>query len=296
MSISRKVGVALAILALLVTALVFLALRDNPARVALGAEKTVDTAAGVVQYFLGANPSRNDGERVVLLASYARSVSDFNELVEVLNREGYQTLAMQMRGVGGSTLRPIASSLFDYAEDLAAVLDAEGWQEPVVIVGHAYGNRVARSFSSRYPGRVKSLVLLAAGDSAPPDQTRDDISKVVFQLLPDSTRHDALRRAFFAPENLPPASWLGGWYPMAGMAQAYATANTPRESWTGAGNAHMLVVQPEHDAAARHGASALKARHPDRVAVIPLAGAGHAVLPEKPERIAQIILDHLSGR
>ncbi len=296
MSIARKVSIALAILFLLVAALIFLALRDNPARVALGAEKTVDTEEGVVQYFLSANTPARHGERVVLLASYARSVSDFNELVEVLNRQGYQTLAMQMRGVGESTLQPIASSLFDYAEDLAAVLDAEGWQEPVVIVGHAYGNRVARSFSSRYPERVKSLILLAAGDSPPPDETRDDISKVVFQLRPDSTRYEALRRAFFAPENMPPEYWLSGWYPMAGMVQAYATANTPLESWTAAGNAPMLVVQPEHDAAASHGASALKARHPDRVTVIPLAGAGHAVLPEKPERVAQIILGHLSAR
>ena len=58
----------------------------------------------------------------------------------------------------------------------------------------------------------------------------------------------SVRQAFFAPANTAPDYWLSGWYPKAGLAQGYATANTPSSEWNGGGSAPMLILQPEHDA------------------------------------------------
>jgi pimeloyl-ACP methyl ester carboxylesterase len=287
--------IALLLVAIVVSALFFalFSLRDNPARPAGGEVRQAVSNGNIVRYYVNGPAG---AEPVVLLASYARSGSDFNELVESINRAGYQSIVLQARGIDGTDLPDINVSLFDYADDLAAVLDQEQHTTATTLVGHAFGNRVARAFSSRYPDRVRSLVLLAAGDSSPPPDTRNDIFMILANTLPDSIRSGALQRAFFAPGNQAPAYWMAGWYPHAGLAQGNATATTPQQQWIGGGVAPILVVQPAHDAAAAHGANKLQKLYPGRVTVLILEGAGHAILPEQPQRVSRILLDHLKNR
>jgi pimeloyl-ACP methyl ester carboxylesterase len=270
-----------------------LALRDNPARSAIGETRVADNRGAQIRYVVSGPAG---APLVPLLASFARSASDFNELVLALNAGGYRTLALQARGVEGSDLPSMRPSLFDYAGDLAAALDAERVTGRVVLVGHAYGNRIARAFASRYPQRVDSLILLAAGDSAPPPETRDAIMTVLLQVWPEASRRHALQKAFFANGNAAPDYWLSGWYPRAGLAQAHATANTPSSQWNSGGDVPMLILQPLHDAAAAEGAQVLLQRFPQRVRVIDLIGAGHAILPEQPLRVRDIVLQHLGIR
>mgnify|MGYP000168016984 CR=1 FL=1 len=49
-------------------------------------------------------------------------------------------------------------------------------------------------------------------------------------------------------------------------------------------------------AAAELGAKKLKTHYPDRVTVRMLEDAGHAILPEQPEQVSLIVLEHLAGR
>lgn len=57
----------------------------------------------------------------------------------------------------------------------------------------------------------------------------------------------------------------------------------------------MLVIQGEHDAIAPPAnGDDLRQRYGDRVQVVTLADAGHALLPEQPEAIATSILDWLA--
>jgi pimeloyl-ACP methyl ester carboxylesterase len=48
------------------------------------------------------------------------------------------------------------------AETAVAWLDAEGWHEPVVVIGHSHGGAVAQTIAARYPQRVSSLVVVAS--------------------------------------------------------------------------------------------------------------------------------------
>lgn len=267
-------------------------LRDNPARPAIGEPHDADNQGGNVRYYIN---GPEDAEVVVLLASYARSGSDFNEFVERVNRSGYRTLVLQARGISGTDLPGYDVTLFDYADDLAAALNQEKLHTPVTLVGHAFGNRIARAFASRYPARVRSLILLAAGDSGPPADVRNDIFKILVRSLPDSIRSGALHRAFFAPGNTAPKYWMSGWYPRAGLAQGRATALTPLDQWSGGGAAPIIVVQSAQDAASPDGAQKLKRLYPDRVTVVSLENAGHAILPERPEAIARIVIEHLNS-
>ena len=284
-------------LGILGTAIVFstifaVVLLDNPARPAVGQPLLAFNQGIDVRYYTS---GPDDAEVVVLLASYARSGSDFNELVGILNRAGYRALILQARGIDGTGLPGYKVTLFDYADDLAAVLNHEKLRTPLTLVGHAFGNRVARAFASRYPDRVRSLILLAAGDSGPPPEVRNDIFKILVRSLPDSIRSGALHRAFFAPDNTAPNYWMSGWYPRAGLAQGRATASTPLEQWSGGGATPIMVVQPAQDAAAPDGARKLKQLYPDRVTIVRLEKAGHAILPEQPQEIARIVLGHLNS-
>ena len=271
----------------------FIIFHDNPARPVIGEPHDADNQGGNVRYYVN---GPEGAEVVVLLASYARSGSDFNELVESVNHSGYRTLVLQARGIGGTDLPGYDVTLFDYADDLAVVLNQEELLTPVTLVGHAFGNRIARAFASRYPARVRSLILLAAGDSGPPADVRNDIFKILVRSLPDSIRSGALHRAFFAPDNTAPNYWMSGWYPRAGLAQGRATALTPLDQWSSGGTAPMIVVQPAQDAAAPDGARKLKRLYPDRVTIVSLENAGHAILPEQPEEIARIVLGHLDSQ
>ncbi len=279
--------------AIIISILSAVILLDNPARPVVGQPLLAVNQGIYVRYYIS---GPDNAEVVVLLASYARSGSDFNELVGRVNRAGYRTLVLQARGIDGTGLPRYSITLFDYADDLAAVLNQEELRAPVTLVGHAFGNRIARAFASRYPERVRSLILLAAGDGGPPADVRNDIFKILVRCLPDSIRSGALHRAFFAPENSAPNYWMSGWYPRAGLAQGRATASTPLAQWSSGGTAPMLVVQPGRDAAAPRGAEKLKQLYPGRVKVVNLENAGHAILPEQPEEIARIVLGQLDSQ
>ena len=272
--------------------LAFVALRDNPAREARGARRTARSGDAEIHYFASGDEA---APTIALLPSYARSASDFNELVSELNGAGYRTLAMQPRGIDGSTLPGLSVTLHTYAEDLRALLDAEGVAEPVTLIGHAYGNRVARAFASDFPERTRALVLLAAGGEEPtPPEVANSIPKALVGAWPEATRRRAIALGFFAEGQPVPDHWMAGWYPRAGIAQGRATANTPFHEWGAGGSAPILILQPAEDAAAPGGAGSLKRRYPQRVELVVIEGAGHALLPEQPNEVSRAILSYLA--
>jgi pimeloyl-ACP methyl ester carboxylesterase len=279
---------------LLLLAVALLALRDDPARPVAGERRVAELEDADVHYFVGGPPG---GRPVALLPSYGRSVSDLNELASALHAAGYRTLAMQPRGIDGSELPSLSPRLQRYAADLAAILAQEDIRQPVMVIGHAYGNRIARTLAQDFPDRVDSLVLLSAGGDVPPSSEMSQaIAKAVFPIFPEATQRAAIRAAFFAEGNPVPESWMRGWYPMAALAQGQATANTPYAEWGDGGRAPMLAIEPGEDAMAPGAAERLQQRHPDRVRVVVIDGAGHALLPEQPEAVLRHVLQFLDGR
>jgi len=273
---------------------VFFWFAPTPERVVGGGANFVERkdGAGIWYYTQG----EESAIRVVLLASLGRSTSDFNELAASLNGYGYRTLAIEVRGVGRSDLFGDASTitLFDFADDVEAALVADGADasERVFIIGHAFGNRLARAYATRYPHRIRRVVLLAAGGS----QNIEADPKVARALrdsfdknLSTKAREEAIAYAFFADQNKPPQHWLNGWHQPGAKLSVAAVQNTPPELWRGAGgSAPMLVIQAAEDriAPAETTSARLKADFPDRTTVITVPSAGHALLPEAPGLIA----------
>lgn len=239
---------------------------------------------------------RGSGPLVVLIPSLGRGGSDFDDLAARLDAAGYEVASVDPRGLGESKGPSEGLTLFDLAEDAAAV--ARGLSpKPAVFVGHAFGNRVVRALAASHPELVSRLVLIAAGgqvDMAP--EVQKALRDVFVEDLSPQAHLDAVRTAFFAP-GADPAVWRGGWHPEVAALQRAAGAATPGEAWQGAGRAPMLIIQGADDRVAPPAnAEVLKAAHPDRVTVVTIPHAGHAMLPEQPDRIAEAVIGYLKAR
>jgi pimeloyl-ACP methyl ester carboxylesterase len=241
--------------------------------------------------------AQGGGEVIVILPSLGRGAADYEVVAGRLAAAGFRVLRPQPRGIGRSTGPMTGLTLHDYAADVAAVIRAQS-KVPVVVVGHAYGNFVARMLASDHPELVRGVVLAAAspgkllpGMQGPviAPEVREAIDKAGDPALPEAQRLAYLQRAFFAPGN-DPRVWLSGWHAAAQKAESEASAATPVDAWFAGGTAPILDLQAEDDAVApRKFASVLKQSLGERVTVIVIPHAGHALAPEQPRAMAEAI-------
>lgn len=236
---------------------------------------------------------RGAGDPFVFIPSRGRGVEDFDDLSKRLVRAGYRAILPQPRGIDGSTGPLEGITYHDLAADVAAVIRSLAGG-PATILGHAFGNRVARTLACDYPGLVKQLILLAAGGLVPRPREIEEASKRIFDAaLSKESRLTALRQVFFA-KGSDASVWQGGWYFSVAKAQRAADARQPLKEWWAGGSAPILVLQGAEDAdAVPENSRRLAAEFPDRVTVVEISKAGHAMLPEQPRQIAAAILAYV---
>jgi pimeloyl-ACP methyl ester carboxylesterase len=236
---------------------------------------------------------RGTGETVVLIPSWARGAEDFADLMQALAAAGFRTIAVNPRGVGGSTGLLDGLTLHTLAADVAGVIEALD-AAPAHVLGHGFGNRVARCLAADRPDLVRTVILLAAGGLVEP--AREAMAALERTLTEDLSEAEwlaAIRQShFFAPSS-DPMIWRRGWWPAVAAAQLAASRATPLAEWWDAGTAPMLVVQGLEDFVPPANGRALRQTLGDRVRLIELARAGHALLPEQPEAIVQAVLTFL---
>ena len=101
------------------------------------------------------------GTPVVLLANAGCSSGYFDALARALAAGGLQAICVNMRGTGESRGSLDGITVHDLAADVAGVLEAL-YCGPAHLVGHAFGNRVARCLAVDRPSLVRNVTLLAA--------------------------------------------------------------------------------------------------------------------------------------
>lgn len=112
----------------------------------------------------------------------------------------------------------------------------------------------------------------------------------------DEIRRSALAYAFFAEGN-DPNVWPGGWHTSLAIAQDGADTVEVNQRWrAGGGIVPMHVIQAASDVVSPPGVGSalLAADFPDRVFVTVVEKAGHALLPEQPEAVAEAVLRFLA--
>jgi pimeloyl-ACP methyl ester carboxylesterase len=240
--------------------------------------------------------AQGEGNVIVLLPSLGRGAGDFDAMAERLAGAGYRVLRPQPRGIGGSRGPLAGIDLHDCAADVAAVI-AQDNNGPAFVVGHAFGNRVARMLATDRPELVRAVALVAAniGKAPSPPRMRAAIRNSADPSLPDEERIKALQFAFFAPGN-DPRPWLEGWHPEVLAAQRIAGDRTSREEDFAAGQAPILYLQPDHDPLAHvEDAEAYARQFGARVTVVVIERASHAVIAEQPEAVSAALIAYARG-
>ena len=234
------------------------------------------------------------GPAVVLLPSLARDSEDYDAVAEGLAGKGLRVLRPQPRGIGKSSGPLTKISLHDFARDVAEVVKVLG-DGRAVVVGHAYGNFVARMTATDHPALVRGVVIAAAAAKQYDPKLRAEIDKAADATLAESARLAALRVAFFAPGN-DPRSWLGGWHPHVRQAQRDAADAVPQAEWWAGGTAPMLELQADQDPfKTPDKRMEMKNEFGDRVSVVVIQGASHALFPEQPRAVVDALAQWIGG-
>ena len=152
--------------------------------------------------------TEGSGPLILLLPSRGRDSEDYDEVAEGLAQAGFRVLRPQPRGIGKSTGPMQGLTLHDFARDVAAVIRHYGG--PAVIVGHAYGNWVARMTAVDHPELVRGVVIAAAAAKKYPPELSVAVTKSGDVSLPKEERLKYLRGTFFAPGNDPPSGSTAG--------------------------------------------------------------------------------------
>ncbi len=239
--------------------------------------------------------AEGQGPLVVLLPGRGRDSEDFDALAAGIAKAGYRVLRPQPRGAGGSTGPMKGLTLHDFARDMAEVIKHEGGG-PAVMVGHAFGNWVARMTAVDDPAFVRGVVIVAAAAKAYPNgfAGAKELSEAVRLAgdpkLPDEERLKYLRTAFFAPGH-DASVWLKGWYPEVDEAEAAAGRATRQSEWWSGGNVPLLDVQAANDPFKPASMSnEMWDEFGDRVTIAVIADASHALIPEQPAAVVDVIV------
>lgn len=235
------------------------------------------------------------GPTIVLLPSLGRDSLDYDPIADGLAAKGYQVLRPQPRGLGASRGPMEGITLVDLADDVACVIDQVG-KAPAIVVGHAYGNWVARTLAAQHPQSVRGVVVAAAAAKTYPKSLSASIIRIADPKTSRADRLKELQATFFAPGN-DASVWLDGWHPEVRTSQRNASDATPKALWWSAGDkVPLLDLQAESDPfmpADRR--QELREELGPRVSVVTIPGASHALLPEQPQRVVEAIAAWVAG-
>jgi len=231
-----------------------------------------------------------DGAAIVILPSLGRDgYEDYDACARALVARGWRVLRPQPRGIGASQGPMDGVLLPSLARDVAEVVHQQAGGR-AVLVGHAYGNWVARMTAVAHPEIVRGVVVAAAAARNPPAHIRAAPSIAGDLAKPVAERIAALELAFFAPGH-DAAPWLKGWHAKTQAMQAASSRGAVKaDVWWHAGTAPLLELIPEFDPfKPPNDWRRLQDEFGDRITVRVITGASHALFPEQPEAVARAI-------
>ena len=244
--------------------------------------------------------AEGSGPLVVLLPSRGRAAEDFDVVAAGIAGAGFRVLRPQPRGAGRSSGPMKGQSLHDFARDMAAVIRHEN-AGPAVLVGHAFGNWVARMTAVDHPQLVRGVAIVAAAAKAYPagfdgaKALSEAVRKSGDPAQSDAERMNYLRIAFFAPGS-DARVWLQGWYPEVDEAQFAAGRATKQSEWWPGGTVPLLDLQAALDPfKPRAMMNEIKEEFGERATIVVIPNASHALLPEQPAAVVEAIVAWIGG-
>jgi pimeloyl-ACP methyl ester carboxylesterase len=234
------------------------------------------------------------GDPLVMLANAGCSTGYLKRFGERLPRS--QIIAINMRGVGASRGPLDNATLHDLASDVAGVLEALQCG-PAHILGHAFGNRIARCLAADHPAMVRGVILVAAGGLIGPSTPLGSSFRDAPPTKLTGPECVALGARWLSPASDPSILTPVECWPQVLIAHFATSQGVPRDEWWTGGNAPLLVIQGLDDIVAPPGnGHALREQLGERVHVVDIPHAGHFVIVEQPEPVAAAVNDFIGDR
>src|SRR5215467_6880524 len=157
-------------------------------------QRMIEVGEAVLESFI-----YGSGDTVILLPGGGCSVSYFDPFAQTLAAAGFRAVAVNPRGVSASTGPLEGLTLHHLAADIAGVIEALA-DATVHVLGHAFGNRIARCLAADRPDLVRSVILLAAGGLVGPDpETHAPLQRLLHQDLAEAERLELMKAVLLSP-------------------------------------------------------------------------------------------------
>lgn len=276
-----------------------------------GTVQLVATADGADLHTVRAGRrSPGSGPPIVLLHGLTASMDDWGPVADRLVDRGREVLGIDLRGHGHSTLGRDRYQVSLLARDLAMVLDTLDVRN-AVLVGHSMGGMVIQALAVNHAPvaaeRVSGLVLvstaarlsslrhrittpIAAQLPIPVPELMADSSLVLGSVALSAFGPDPslfmLRQAVASFARCPSATRQLATAGLNGFDVADGLHTIAYPTLVIAGTRDLIVPLAESDEIARAIPGAT---------LVPIADAGHLVIWERPDRLADLIADHAAG-
>jgi 3-oxoadipate enol-lactonase len=239
------------------------------------------------------------GRRVLLMHPVGLDLTFFDAVAGDLARD-HRVLRVDLRGYGGSTGLPPATSLDDYVDDVHRLLHEIDFA-PAAAVGLSFGGMIAQVLAVNHPEDLDALVPCACASTFPPEgrevmrQRAVEAERGGMEAVLEATLSRWFTEGFRARGGAEPArqrllsdevaSWAANWRAIAGLdiAPRLHEIRVP-----------TLCIAGEADVASPPGmVAAIAERIPDaRYTVMP--GAPHMLFIEQPEAFAALVRGFLA--
>lgn len=247
-------------------------------------------------------------DTLVLLHAFPLDRTIFDGVVDDLAAAGWDVVAPDLRGFGGSAYGPDgpdeAPSLAVLARDVLAVLDRLGVRA-AVIAGVSLGGYVAMEVLRTAPERVAALVLVDTKASADTPEAREGRLRVADEI--ERTGDTDALAASMVPTLVGTTTTRERPGVVARVGELVRGADPRAVAWTQRAMAArpdsvadlqaydrpVLVVWGDEDALAPRAEQDRMVGVGADLAVVP--GAGHLSVLERPEAVAPIVVDFLRG-
>jgi pimeloyl-ACP methyl ester carboxylesterase len=262
---------------------------DEARRFRLARTQIIDVGAASLECTVNGS-----GDPLVVLANAGCSTGYLEGFGERI--AGSQIIAINMRGVGASRGPLDNATLHDLASDVAGVLEALQCG-PAHILGHAFGNRIARCLAADHPAMVRSAILVAAGGLIGPPTPLGSMFREVPPTRLMGPQCVALGARWLSPASDPEILASVECWPQVHIAHLATSGRVPRDNWWTGGNAPLLVIQGLDDIVAPPGnGHALRDQLGERVQVVDIPRAGHFVIVEQPDPVAAAVTEFIGAR
>ncbi|KMK64949.1 alpha/beta fold hydrolase [Puniceibacterium sp. IMCC21224] len=240
------------------------------------------------------------GKPVVLLHPVGLDLESWRHVTPLLARSR-RVIAVDLRGHGRSPKEPRSTDIFDYAADVAVLIEALDLG-PCPVVGVSFGGMVTTALAISRPDLVSTAVVSACPSAIPKAgrtglRARGDTALVegMAAILPDTLNRWFTDRFLHSEEveiyrkrllDDDPADWCAGWHTIAGLdlTAQLCLIGCP-----------VYCIHAESDKGASLAAmtATVEGVKDGRLDVI--AGAPHMVHIECPEEFAGLLLGHLEA-